>query len=163
MLTTERIEEKWLRYDELASGGLDGGTNVYAYVGNNPLRFTDPTGEVAVVIPLAGALGQAIVDGATAYIGAKVIGDAIGKALDPSNIVRPMEANFPPGYWAGDKGAEEWGRRDGCGAKEGKRRFHKGVKQDDNMSKPRDKYGVNPSTGDVIDPAGDVIGNLGNE
>jgi hypothetical protein len=29
------------------------------------------------------------------------------------------------------------------------------------MSKPTDKYGVNPETGDVIDPEGEIIGNLG--
>jgi hypothetical protein len=60
------------------------------------------------------------------------------------------------------KGADEWGRRDGCGAKEGRRRFHD-IKKDDNMSKATDKYGVNPSTGDVIDPEGESIGNLGGE
>jgi hypothetical protein len=66
----------------------------------------------------------------------------------------------PPGFWPGDSGAEEWGRRNGVGAAEGRRRFHQGVKQADNMSRPRDDYSVNPETGDVADPEGEIVGNL---
>jgi RHS repeat-associated protein len=69
-------------------------------------------------------------------------------------------SGFPPGYLPGPIGAAEWGRKPGgCGAAEGKRRFH-GMKQGDNMSTPPSKYGVNPDTGDVIDPEGESIGNL---
>jgi hypothetical protein len=46
------------------------------------------------------------------------------------------------------------------GAAEGRRRFHQGVKQADNMSRPRDDYSVNPETGDVADPEGEIVGNL---
>jgi len=66
----------------------------------------------------------------------------------------------PPGFWPGDKGAAEWGRRHGVGAEEGKRRFHKGIKQGDKVSGATDDYSTNPDTGEVIDPAGDYAGNL---
>ena len=51
-------------------------------------------------------------------------------------------------------GAAQW-----VGAKEGRGRFH-GIKQGD-KGKPKDKYGVNPESGDVVNPEGEVIGNLG--
>jgi RHS repeat-associated protein len=65
-----------------------------------------------------------------------------------------------PGYWPGDKGAAEWGRRNGVGGKEGKRRFHKGIKQGDHVSGASDDYSTNPDTGDVVDPEGEYVGNL---
>ena len=61
--------------------------------------------------------------------------------------------------WPGDKGADEWGRRNGVGAKEGRGRFH-GAKQDCPGSKATDVFGVNPETGDVYDPEGEIVGNL---
>jgi RHS repeat-associated protein len=156
------------RYGEPDPIGLAGGLNVYGYVGSDPVNRIDRDGrEAALPLPGIGTLAGEIA-GAAGALGSN-IGLGIGALIYPkpvgegSDIVPPMEANFPPGYWPGDKGAAEWGRRDGCGAKEGKRRFHKGIKQGDNMSKAMDKYGVNPSTGDVIDPEGEVIGNLGDE
>jgi RHS repeat-associated protein len=67
LLTAERIEKSWYRYDELASArsvynyyrdydpttgrylqpdpiGLAGGLNLYGYVGANPLRYSDQFG-----------------------------------------------------------------------------------------------------------------------
>jgi RHS repeat-associated protein len=73
---------------------------------------------------------------------------------------KPISANgLPPGYWPGNKGGEEWGRRNGVGAKEGRRRFH-GLKQNDPMSGATDKFGVNPDTGEVISPEGEQVGDL---
>jgi hypothetical protein len=86
----------------------------------------------------------------------KVCPQVEGVPGSSSNI---LTSSFPPGYWAGDKGSEEWGRRKGLGAREGRKRFHQ-IKGDDNKSKATDDYGVNPETGDVIDPEGEVIGNL---
>ncbi|MCX7564390.1 RHS repeat-associated core domain-containing protein [Xanthomonadaceae bacterium XH05] len=74
-----------------------------------------------------------------------------------------MSGAYQPGYWPGDKGAEEWGRRNGVGANEGRRKFHD-IKQGDKGQgggRGQDKYGVNPETGDVTSPDGEVVGNLG--
>ncbi len=74
-----------------------------------------------------------------------------------------MASNFPPGVWPGPSGAEEWGRRNGVGAKEGRRRFHE-IKQKEKGQgggKGRENYGVNPDTGEVVNPAGEEAGNLG--
>jgi hypothetical protein len=59
-----------------------------------------------------------------------------------------------------DSGGEEFGRRQGCGAKEGRRAAH-AVKKADNMSRPTDGYTIDPQTGDVYDPEGNEIGNAG--
>jgi RHS repeat-associated protein len=75
----------------------------------------------------------------------------------PSNIV----FNLPPGVWPADKGAEEWGRRNGIGKNEGRRRFHEIKQGDDAHSGGKADWGVNPETGDVYDPEGEVHGNLG--
>jgi hypothetical protein len=58
MLTAECIKEKRFAYDGLASG-----QSLYAYVGGNPLRYTDPNGEfpLLVVIPVvAGVINGGI-------------------------------------------------------------------------------------------------------
>jgi hypothetical protein len=65
---------------------------------------------------------------------------------------------FPPGVWPGDTGAAEWGRRNGVGARDGKGRFH-GIKQGC-KGRGKDNFGVDPVTGDVFDPSGDIVGNL---
>jgi hypothetical protein len=89
---------------------------------------------------------------------------ALAWGVQNTTATRPtLSSSFPSGVWPGDKGAAERGKRDGCGAKEGKRRFHRGVKGNDNMSRPTDQYGVDPSNGNVYDPEGEVIGNLNDE
>jgi RHS repeat-associated protein len=69
-----------------------------------------------------------------------------------------LQMNSEPGFWPGDAGSEEWGRRTNLGAKEGKRRFHK-LKQDYGGGATED-FVVNPDTGEVKDGAGDSAGNL---
>ena len=103
--------------------------------------------------------------GATAPLapGAYYGGGGGGVNAPPAVVVAAMTtamASRQPGYWPGPAGAAEWGRRNGVGAREGKTRFHKGVKQADPYSGPLDDYSVNPHTGDVQDPEGKSVGNL---
>ena len=51
------------------------------------------------------------------------------------------------------------GRRNVIGAKEGRRRAH-GVKQSCSGGS-EDVFGVDPATGDVYDPEGNIVGDLG--
>ena len=58
----------------------------------------------------------------------------------------------------GDKGAEEWGRRNGYDKDEARRKFHK-IKQGHNGG-PNEDYQVNPGTGDIRDGNGEDAGNM---
>lgn len=71
-----------------------------------------------------------------------------------------MSGAFPPGFWDAEEGAAAWGRRNGVGAKEGKDKFHRGIKQGTKGARGDHGFGVNPDTGDVIDPNGEIVGNL---
>ncbi|GAB2665385.1 RHS repeat domain-containing protein [Arenimonas aestuarii] len=74
-----------------------------------------------------------------------------------------MSGAFPPGFWPGDAGAAEWGKRNGVGEKEGKDKFHRGVKEHTPGARGDHDFGVNPKTGEVIDQNGEPVGNLNDE
>ena len=123
-------------------------------MGGNPLSGTDPSGlcPICLVVPFVGA-GITVAD---IGIGAAISGGLI--VLDKLVNSPAQSTAFPPGVWPGDKGSAEWGRRSGVGSREGKGRFH-GVTQNCG-GRGTDNYGVDPSTGDVYNPSGEVVGNL---
>ena len=68
--------------------------------------------------------------------------------------------NLPPGFWPADTGAEEWGRRHGVNPAKARGKFHD-IKGTDTAHKGgKQNWGVNPDTGEVIDPEGEVHGEL---
>ncbi|WP_165973492.1 RHS repeat-associated core domain-containing protein [Luteibacter rhizovicinus] len=68
--------------------------------------------------------------------------------------------NLPPGFWPADKGAEEWGRRNGVDPAKARKKFHD-IKQSDTTNKGgKREWGGNPETGEVRDPGGEIHGEL---
>jgi RHS repeat-associated protein len=112
---------------------------------------------VGRVAPIVAPQGRAaaivvrVVGSAVAGVSFVAVIDAIVSNDSGSDVLlRPIDA-IP--------GSEEWGRRNGLSAAEGRRRFHK-IKQSDSFSGARDNYKVDPETGDVYDPDGNWVGNL---
>jgi RHS repeat-associated protein len=157
----------WNRYYDPSIGrftqsdpiGLRGGINSYAYVRGNPISFVDPDGRNALLGARFGAVGGFALAGPPgAFIGAGL--GALGGYLIADRLSSLVKSSsLPPGVWPLDKGGEEWGRRTGVGAKEGRRRAH-GVKQSCG-GRGEEVFGVDPATGDVYDPEGNVVGDLG--
>ncbi len=84
----------WGRFLQPDPLGLAGGANVYQFVGNNPLLYVDPTGELAFL--LAGILAGALIGGGVAAwfnrdksgwdFWVPVIGGAVGGAVMGSGL-----------------------------------------------------------------------------
>jgi RHS repeat-associated protein len=173
---------RWTNKDPLLLASGD--SNLYLYARGNPVLYRDITGRSATIaIPLGPglglgeALGEALgsLNPIGAVIAAGTAGFAVGTAIDRIwgnqifefvwRVSHPDEqqsqiwlAVRPPGFWPGDTGAEEWGRRAGIGKDAGRRRFH-GIKQSCG-GRATDDFSVNPDTGDIADPNGELVGNL---
>ena len=146
-----------------AAQGALYGAGVGAVLGGGiGLPVGSPTGPGALVTGAAGAASGAI-EGA--LIGA--LYGSIRGALDldedssTSYTKTGRPTTPPPGYWQdGAAGAEEWARRNRLSAREGRNRFHRAIKGRCG-GRGTDKFRTNPDTGDVIDPEGNIVGNLG--
>ena len=162
---------RYLQSDPL---GLIDGASVYGYARQSPMRWIDPRGEDAETFgPVLGvAAAYCLADGplpigeiiALGIIGYAAVEYMMSAPTDGTAVCDEIctESRFPPGFWPGDRGAEEWGRRTGIGPREGRRIFHD-LKQETLGSGGADDYGVDPETGDVIDQNGELIGNLNDE
>ncbi len=63
-------------------GFAGGDVNFYAYVGNNPVNFTDPSGEAAIAAPI--------------IVGLIRVGAWLGTRLGPTIFFFPLEPPAPP-------------------------------------------------------------------
>ena len=125
--------------------------NNYAYVGGNPVAYIDSDGlNPLLALYRAGAAGYRAGEAINPYIQ-----PGIARAIDSV-----MLSSRRPGYWDGPAGAVEWGRRNGVDPREAKNRFHRGVKQGSGL-RGDDECSVNPDTGDIADPNGESIGDMG--
>jgi RHS repeat-associated protein len=153
------VAGRWLSRDRLGEK-TDSVGNLYSYVSGNPITFSDREGKQAEIAIGGAAIACGPPCWAAILGGAVIIGGAIiYRQLQPDvDKPTPIKA-LPPGFLPGDVGAEEWGRRNGVDPDAARRRFHQ-KKQQDPMSRPRDVYGVNPSTGEICDPHGESIDSM---
>ncbi len=166
------------RYIQADPIGLLGGANPYLYANDDPVNVIDPLGlngasgnptfgEVADFAFRDWLKRQGKPIRATPWGRAWGVGEAIGYTAAVLWFVYKLDQcpdilesrSWPRGFWPGDKGAEEWGRRNGIGKDAGRKKFH-GIKGKDTGSRGDDAYGVNPENGDVVDPNGEIVGNL---
>lgn len=156
------------RYIQADPIGLAGDDNPYLYASGNPLKYGDPLGLNPAALRVAIGTGEALGGGLTIWCRANIslcmrtiapVAIRVAKTCD-SMIEILLNKAHPPGYWPADKGAEEWGRRNGVDKDKARRRFHDIKGGRGSWGRGKENYGVNPDTGDVIDPNGDSVGSL---
>lgn len=155
----DTILGRWLSRDPIGENGDT--TNLYTYVASDPLSRIDPTGKVGLQWPPGlpfpwppnSPNACPVPSGMAGLSGPLFPSDP---SADQSPLISPMAP--PRGYWPLDKGAAEWGRRHDIPVREAKDRAHRAKQKD--KGRARDDYGVDPETGDIANPDGEVIGNL---
>jgi RHS repeat-associated protein len=151
------VAGRWLSRDPLGEAS-DPTANLYAYVAGNPVSHIDPTGrQEELAVPFA--IGGAIFCGPPGWVllGGAILGGAIYYEMSRPQVPN-ADALEARGLWPADTGAEEWGRRNDVDPDAARRKFHN-IKQQAG-GRGRDKFNVNPDTGDIYDPQGEIVGNL---
>ncbi|WP_183765826.1 MULTISPECIES: RHS repeat-associated core domain-containing protein, partial [unclassified Rhizobium] len=143
---------RWISRDPLGEG-TSHTFNLYSYAKNAPVVYADRDGQISILPWLLRHQAPQPSLGMCPLPDDLSSQDPLGDLLGSDSAMAP-----PRGYWPLDTGAAEWGRRNGVPTREAKDKAHRAKQKD--KGKARDDYGVDPGTGDIANPEGEVIGNL---